>query len=334
MIFLRHLMLVLALAVGFTAGPILPLAQAVIPPVTNFGKVTVSGGYTSAATSIVLLSGHGTKLPATGFPYPLSWWDCTTYGAPEDDPFVEIVSVTARTTDTLTVIRAHESTTAQNHNTGGKTYCMVLALTKGIVDAIRADIAAAAGGAAFVHTGSGSPEGVVTAPVGHIYLRTDTWSGVNVVYQKVSGTGNTGWVSQPDLASPGPIGLTAAGSGSFTTLSSIALTSTLLNLVEVTLTYGATVSVNADAATIHKLTVTNGTGFTIANPSNPSTGRLLILRIRNTSGGVMATPTFDTLYKLPDFSVTKPGNGFQRFVAFVYDGTNWNEIFCSPAVPN
>lgn len=309
----------------------IPMAHAVLPPVSNFAKATVSIGYNSSATSIVLLSGHGAKFPTT-FPFPIVWWNCSDYGAPEDDPFVEIVSVTARATDTLTVVRAHESTSAQNHNTGGKTYCMVLALTKGMWDAIRTDIAAAAGGASFIHTGSGSPEGVLTAVVGHVYLRTDAWTGINILYQKISGTGNTGWVSQPNLASPGPIGLTAASDGSFTTLSATALTSTLFNFVETPLTYGASVSVNANAATIHKLTVTNGTGFTITNPSNPSTGRLLIIRMINTSGGVVGTITWDTLYKLGTF--TKPANGFSRTIAFVYNGTNWIELFCSPEVPN
>lgn len=43
-----------------------------------------------------------------------------------------------------------------------------------------------------VSSGSGSPEGVVTAKIGSIYLRTDGASGTTL-YTKVSGTGNTGW---------------------------------------------------------------------------------------------------------------------------------------------
>jgi hypothetical protein len=42
--------------------------------------------------------------------------------------------------------------------------------------------------------GSGSPEGVVSAPVGTIYSRTDGGTGTSV-YLKESGTGNTGWVA-------------------------------------------------------------------------------------------------------------------------------------------
>lgn len=45
-----------------------------------------------------------------------------------------------------------------------------------------------------IDAGSGSPEGVVTAPVGSLYLRTDGGTGTTV-YRKESGSGNTGWVA-------------------------------------------------------------------------------------------------------------------------------------------
>lgn len=325
MTFLRSLIITIA----FMALAI--PAQAVLPPVKNFAKAWVSIGYNSVATSVVLVSGHGVKLPAT-FPYPVIWWNCSDYGAPEDDLFVEIVSVTARSTDTLTVVRAQDETSAQNHNLGGKTYCMVQSITKAMWDAIRTDIAAAAGGASSITTGSGSPEGVITKTVGNLYLRTDAWSGVNVLYQKVSGTGNTGWSAQPDLATPGAIGLTSASSAAFTSLSAITTTSTNFNFVTTALTYGATVSINADSSTLQTLAATNNTSFLMVNPTNASTGRLLIVRISNTSGGVLGTITWDTLYKMATY--TKPANATSRTIAFVYNGTNWIELFCGPEVPN
>ena len=42
--------------------------------------------------------------------------------------------------------------------------------------------------------GSGSPEGVVAAPVGSVYFRSDGGPGT-FQYNKESGTGNTGWVA-------------------------------------------------------------------------------------------------------------------------------------------
>lgn len=99
--------------------------------VTNFAKVTVSAGYDSVATSIVLLTGDGALLPDpagdTGF--NLIWFNSTDWQNPSDDPDREIVRVTARTVDTLTITRAQEGTTAKNHNTAGKTYAMRLSST-------------------------------------------------------------------------------------------------------------------------------------------------------------------------------------------------------------
>lgn len=104
-------------------------------PVTNFGKVTASTGYASGATSIVLVGGHGSRLPST-FTYPLSWWNSTDYADPADDPDREIVTVTNRVTDTLTVTRGAESTSASNKNIAGKTYTMSLGLTKAMWESI------------------------------------------------------------------------------------------------------------------------------------------------------------------------------------------------------
>ena len=110
-----------------------------LDPVINFGKVTVSIGYNASDTSIVLTTGHGANLPAT-FSYNLVWWDSTTYPDPADDPNVEIVRVTNRVTDTLTVTRAQEGTSATVKNIAGKTYKMILAFTKKMKDDIETAI--------------------------------------------------------------------------------------------------------------------------------------------------------------------------------------------------
>lgn len=109
-------------------------------PVTNFGLVTVSTVYGAGDTSIALTTGHGSKLPATtgGYRYPLTWWDSTNYPHPADDPNVEIVMVTARSGDTLTVTRAQEGTSASTKNTGsGAVYRMSLGVTKAMWEGAR-----------------------------------------------------------------------------------------------------------------------------------------------------------------------------------------------------
>lgn len=47
----------------------------------------------------------------------------------------------------------------------------------------------------LLYSGTGSPETVVTAGVGSLYLRTDGGAGTTL-YVKESGTGNTGWIAK------------------------------------------------------------------------------------------------------------------------------------------
>ena len=103
-----------------------------LDPVKNFAKVEVSTDYDDLATSIVLVAGDGAKLPdpAVDGAFNLVWWNETDYKDPADDPDKEIVRCTAKSTDTLTMTRAQEGTSATVKNIAGKTYKMVLAFTK------------------------------------------------------------------------------------------------------------------------------------------------------------------------------------------------------------
>lgn len=94
----------------------------------NNAKVTVSLGYDNAATQIVLQAGDGAKLPAV--PFNGEWWNSTDYNDPTDDPNKEIIRFTTQTnTDTFTIVRAQESTSAATHNTAGKVYKIIVGLT-------------------------------------------------------------------------------------------------------------------------------------------------------------------------------------------------------------
>lgn len=87
----------------------------------NFATATVSdGNYDDSATEIDVLPGDGNRLPNP--PFNLTWWNATDYPDPSDDPGREIVRVTDRTDDTLTIVRAQEDTAASDHNVAGKTY--------------------------------------------------------------------------------------------------------------------------------------------------------------------------------------------------------------------
>ena len=89
-------------------------------------------------------------------------------------------------------------------------------------------------------------------------------------------------------------------------------------------TYGASVAIDGSLGNTFAVTATNGTAFTVANPTNASTGQTITIQIRNTSGGVLGAVTWDTLYKLAAW--TSPATGNSRAVTFLYDGTNWVEV--------
>ena len=98
------------------------------------------------------------------------------------------------------------------------------------------------------------------------------------------------------------------------------------------LLFGVSVAIDAALGGIATITATNNTAFTIANPTNPTTGEWLSIQVRNTSGAALGTITWDTLYKMATF--TKPATGYHRTVTFRYNGTNWDELNCSPEVVN
>jgi hypothetical protein len=131
--------------------------------VANFIAVQASTGYTSSATSIVLQSGQGSKLPAT--PFNLVWYNSTDYPNPANDPNVEIVRVTNVSTDTLTITRAQEGTSATNKNTASKTYSLVLGITAKMIS----DLAAQTGNGVPVEneivSGSGTAWTLANTPV-------------------------------------------------------------------------------------------------------------------------------------------------------------------------
>lgn len=109
----------------------------------NFATAVVSTGYDAAATSIVLVTGGGARLPAATSGdatthFNAVWWNATDYPNPADDPGVEIVRVTNVVGDTLTIARAQESTGAGNHNTSGKVYKVLSGMTLRTWDQVRA----------------------------------------------------------------------------------------------------------------------------------------------------------------------------------------------------
>lgn len=110
--------------------------MATLDPAKNFAIANVLTGYAAGATTIVLQSGLGALLPdpSTDGAFNLVYWNSTDYANPSDDASHEIIRVTARSSDTLTVTRAQEGTTDVAHNTVGKQYKVAMSWTKKMRD--------------------------------------------------------------------------------------------------------------------------------------------------------------------------------------------------------
>ena len=162
-----------------------------LDPVVNFGKVTVSTGYDAAATSIILNTNEGSKLPVPSVSgaFNLVWWNSTDYPDPSDDPNKEIVRCTAITTDTLTVARPQEGTSASVKNLAGKTYKMILSPTAKTISDISSTITAR-----VVKSGD-TMTGTLNLPSNGLIVGTNQIivSGGNV------GIGTTGPISKLDV---------------------------------------------------------------------------------------------------------------------------------------
>jgi hypothetical protein len=97
---------------------------------TNNATSTLASAITNSATSLAVATGTGTRFPAP------SGGDFF-YATLVSGNTVEIVKVTARATDTLTVTRAQEGTTAAAFNAGAT---VELRITAGMLDQIKTDI--------------------------------------------------------------------------------------------------------------------------------------------------------------------------------------------------
>jgi hypothetical protein len=98
----------------------------------NLAVSAVSTAPTPATTGVILLvtTGHGVRFPAV--PFNATVWPT---GAAPTPANAEIVRVTARTTDTLTIVRAQEGTTARSIVVGDQ---IAATVTKKTLDDIEA----------------------------------------------------------------------------------------------------------------------------------------------------------------------------------------------------
>lgn len=102
---------------------------------------------------------------------------------------------------------------------------------------------------------------------------------------------------------------------------------------QVTQAYSSSITIDAKTGHLFDISASNTTAFTINAPTDPYSGQVMTLTLRNTSGGVMGAITWNAVFKLASW--TNPATGFSRSITFKYNGTNWVEISrCAADIPN
>lgn len=94
----------------------------------NAKSLTTDNPLSAGATTVNITGGTGSLFPSTG-DFMLTIWDEITYPDPGDDPGMEIVRATARTSDAITITRAQEGTTGVSHASGSRIAILITAGT-------------------------------------------------------------------------------------------------------------------------------------------------------------------------------------------------------------
>jgi len=128
----------------------------------------------------------------------------------------------------------------------------------------------------------------------------------------------------------GPGGGTAVDTTVDRSAAGALLVGNVLRYTKLAATYGTTVTIDARAGVYHQISVTNGTAFTIAAPTNPP-GSLetqdLVIEIINSSGGAMGAVTWNAIFRPlsagQPVNYTNPANGSRRSTHWRWNGGAW-----------
>lgn len=157
-----------------------------------------------AGDATIEVTTAATQFPAT-YPYRVTIWDAATHADPGDDPGMEIVQVTGRAGNVLSVTRAQEGTAAAAHTAGDVVRLLVTAgMVQQVQDTIAAhDHSAAGDGAQIAHGSLGSAGSNTHAQIDSHIGAANPHSGSASTGDLAAHTGN---VSNPHAVSAAQVG--------------------------------------------------------------------------------------------------------------------------------
>ncbi len=235
---------------------------------TNNAQAALSATITAAATSFSVTAGLGALFPSPGVGDYFYVTLADTAGN------LEIVKVTARTTDTFTVVRGQDGTTARAYSAGDK---VELRLTKAMLDQIKLDTQQnVTGNLSFTGTGNRITGDFTNATYANRVLVQTSTANSNTYFGLIpSGTALNAQFQVFNSSDPAnsSIGTFTAASGTIRLVSGFIGTGTTLPLVVV---FGST-----EAARF----ATNG-NFLLGSATDNGTDRLQVTGSANITGAI------------------------------------------------
>lgn len=291
---------------------------------TNNATSTLASGINASVTSLTVATGQGALFPTLSGDY----FFCTLANTAGT---VEIIKVTARSTDTFTIVRAQDNTSAASWITGDKVELRLVAASLNnlpkLDEANTFTAANAYGTPSSITLTSATGLPLTTGVTGTLGAANGGTGVANNAAMTVTGSGNFAYTR----TLTGVTNVTLPTTG---TLATLAGTETLTNktLTNPTVTnYVETVVAIGNSGTSQTLALTNGTvqtvtmtgNCTFTMPTNVAGKSFILIATQDATGSRTAVFTSVKFAGGVAPTLTTTATTGRDILTFVADGTNW-----------
>lgn len=266
---------------------------------TNNATTTLASSILSSATSLTVATGTGALFPTLGAG---DYFYCTLANSAGT---VEIIKVTARSTDTFTVTRAQDNTTAVGWSAGDKVELRLVAAS--LNDIPKLDEANT-----FSQTQTLTLAPVLSSTTASLPLFTD--ANKKPVSNTMSGTGDVVMSSGASMTSP---------SITTPTLTNPTVTNYVESVVAIGTVSGSGATISLTNGTVQTATLTASTASTFTMPT-ATAGKSFMLLLKQAASTGNGTATFTGVdwgkAGAPTITATA---GKMDTLTFISDGSKW-----------